>query len=230
MRLPLARYGTRELIAGTVLCAALGVLAARAFLPLVVVPLGVWALLLWFFRDPERACSAGPRELLSPADGRVMDVGRVADPPLLGEPALRVGIFMSLLDCHVNRSPAAATVEEVEYHRGEFNDARSPRSATANEHNLILLRLGDGRRILLNQIAGIVARRIVCDAAPGQALEAGQRMGMIKFGSRVELFVPESDAPTPRVKEADRVKAGRDVLAGRGAAPGGPEADAGPPA
>jgi phosphatidylserine decarboxylase len=119
---------------------------------------------------------------------------------------------MSIFNVHVNRSPAAGTVGFRRYVPGTFRDARDDRAATENEHNLLGLERPDGRRIMVNQIAGAVARRIVCAVAPGDSLAAGERFGMIKFGSRLELFVPQHDKVAVKVATGDRVKAGRDVL------------------
>jgi phosphatidylserine decarboxylase len=177
-----------------------------------LVPAGAWVFLLSFFRNPERPCQAGPGELLSPADGAVADIEEVDAPVFLEGKALRVGVFMSVFNCHVNRAPAGGTVEMVQHFPGKFFDARDERSMAENEHNFIGLRMPDGRSILVNQIAGLLARRIVCAASPGDALVRGERFGMVKFGSRLELFVPLSDGPEARVKVGEKVKAGRDVL------------------
>ncbi len=175
----------------------------------------LWVCLLAFFRDPDRRIAAASGTLLSPADGVVTDIEDVTDPPgdFLSGPTLRIGIFMSLLDCHVNRSPAAGTVRLCRHFPGRFHDARDPRASLQNEHNLLGLELREGRRILVNQIAGRIARRIACPVEPGQKLDAGQRFGMVKFGSRLELFVPYSDEIDVLVRPAQKVKAGLDALA-----------------
>jgi len=213
MRVPLTPYGLREIILGTTLCAAAGAVCVWLLPPLVALPAVVWVLLLSFFRDPERPGVAGGDELLSPADGTVYDIEEMDAPAYIEGPALRVGIFMSVLNGHVNRSPAAGTVRMVEHVPGKFYDARSDKSKTENEHNFIGLELAGGRHILVNQIAGVVARRVVCKLSVGQDLQRAERVGMVKFGSRVELYVPLADRPEARVKVGDRVKAGRDVLA-----------------
>jgi phosphatidylserine decarboxylase len=168
---------------------------------------------LLFFRDPERRADCGPEDLLSPADGVVHDVGEVASPGFLDGPAVRIGVFMSVLDVHVNRSPVDGAVRWTSYHPGKFHDARAEASLTENEHHLMGLELRDGRRLVVNQIAGLVARRIVCAASEGDSLRRGQRFGMVKFGSRVELYLPCTDPYEIRVEPGDRVRAGLTVLA-----------------
>ena len=216
MRIPLTRYGLREIILGS----AFFVAALAAWLwvwPPAVAPLIVlWAGYLAFFRDPERRPPDEADVLLSPADGVVRDVEQVTPPgAYLDDPALRIGIFMSVFSVHVNRSPAAGTVQWVEHTPGGYLDARDRRAPTQNEHNLLGIQLGDGRKIMVNQIAGAVARRIVCAVRPGQALEAAERFGMVKFGSRLELFLPASDQYAVAVTPGDKVKAGCSVLARR---------------
>ena len=215
MRIPLTGYGRREILLGSLVCIAALVAGVVFFWPLALIGLLLWGCLLAFFRDPERSVRSTPDTLLSPADGVVQDIQEVADPPgdFLSGPALRIGIFMSILNCHVNRSPAAGTVRFVRHYPGRFHDARDPRAASENEHNLVGVELPDGRRILVNQIAGRIARRIVCAVQPGDTLEAGERFGMVKFGSRLELFVPASDEADVTVRLSQKVKAGIDALA-----------------
>jgi len=213
LRIPLTSYGIREIAVGSALCVAALAVALWLWPPAAAPVLLLWGGLLSFFRDPERPSPAEPDTLLSPADGVVRDVEEV-DPPgdYLPGRAVRIGIFMSVFNVHVNRSPAAGTVEWVEHTPGRYLDARNPKAATENEHNLLGLRLAGGRKVLVNQIAGTVARRIVCAVAPGRQLAAGERFGMVKFGSRVELMVPLVDQPIVAVTPGDRVRAGRDVL------------------
>ena len=212
MRIPLTRYGLREIIAGSLLCLAAGAVCVWIWAPAAALPAGAWVLLLSFFRDPERPCGGDPNQLLSPADGTVADIAEVDPPAFLEGRAIRIGVFMSVFDAHVNRSPAAGTVRYVGYVPGAFHDARSEASQTENEHNHVGLRTSEGRDVLLNQIAGVLARRIVCRVREGQKVGRGERIGMVKFGSRVELFLPLKDGPLVLVKVGDRVKAGRDVL------------------
>jgi phosphatidylserine decarboxylase len=218
MRIPLTRYGLPQIIYGTVLCAALAWCCVLTIPLLVVVPGALWLFLLAFFRDPERPCEARPEELLSPADGTVADIEEVDPAEFLAGRALRIGVFMSVADVHVNRAPAAGTVRFVKHVPGAFCDARTERSKSDNEHSFLGMETTNGRRILVRQVAGVIARRIVCRVQAGDALARGERFGMVKFGSRLELYVPLSDRPVAQVKVGQHVKAGRDVLVRYGSA------------
>ena len=214
MRIPLTRYGLREIILGS----AFFVAALAAWLwvwrPATALVVVLWAGFLAFFRDPERRPPDEADVMLSPADGTVHDVEQVQPPgAYLDGPAVRIGIFMSVFSVHVNRAPAAGEVQWVEHTPGRYLDARDRQAQVQNEHNLLGMQLGDGRKIMVNQIAGAVARRIVCAVGPGRRLEAGERFGMVKFGSRLELFLPAADQYAVAVKPGDKVKAGRSVLA-----------------
>ena len=173
--------------------------------------------MLSFFRDPERSLPAGEGSVLSPADGKVTEVEEVEAPPFLfpaggGGKALRVGIFLSVFDVHVNRSPLAGRVAHLEHADGKYLNALDPASSRENERQDLGLELEEGRgRILIRQIAGAIARRIVCEAQMGQGLARGQRYGMIKFGSRTELYFP-ADRVTVQVRPGDRVKGGESVI------------------
>jgi len=190
------------------LVAVVGTLAGHpaSILPLVV---GV-AFCLYFFRDPERTPPPGDRLVVSPADGRVVAVVPEADVRPLGGPATRISIFMSPLDVHVNRNPVSGSVEHVEHTAGKFRAAFADKASLDNERNAVILDAG-GKRYVLVQIAGALARRIVCRIAPGDRVERGARFGMIMFGSRVDLFLPAG--VVPRVRLGDRVHAGTSVVA-----------------
>ncbi len=193
----------------------MGVLLTWLFWPLVVLPVAVWLWVLWFFRDPRRQVPLGENLLLSPADGKVTDITPIGPDSELGAEGVRIGIFMSVFNVHVNRSPAEAMVEGTRHRNATFLDARDPRAAERNESATIRLVYRRGERdypLVVRQIAGLVARRIVTDLAPGQALRAGERIGMIKFGSRVEVMVPRELIGDIRVDLGDRVRAGLSVL------------------
>jgi phosphatidylserine decarboxylase len=172
--------------------------------------IALFAVLLHFFRDPKRTPPTGEGVFLSPADGQVVEIRQVHEPGFLGGEALKVGIFMSLSDVHVNRAPVGGQVVLVEHVPGQFLQAFRPEASEVNEHNLVGLETGYGR-VLVKQIAGILARRVVCWVRPGQRLEAGERLGVIKFGSRVELYLPLGAEPLVRVGE--QVHAGMTVVA-----------------
>jgi phosphatidylserine decarboxylase len=166
---------------------------------------------LWFFRDPERRSDAPPEALLSPADGQVVELGAAEEPEFVGGPAYKIAIFMSVFDAHVNRSPCDATVEWTRHEDGKFFNAMGPQASLENERVLVALRRG-GKPLLLKLVAGLVARRIVCPLKPGDSLRRGQRLGMIQFGSRVEIFLPRSEKFEPAVRLGQSVRAGRTVI------------------
>jgi phosphatidylserine decarboxylase len=210
----LTRYGMREWLVATVIAAlAVGLLAWAGWWWGLVPVVLAWMAVLWFFRDPRRRVPADlePGALLSPADGRVTAVERVESHPAVGGPALVVRIFLSVLNVHVNRAPADGEVSGIEHRPGGYRDARDPRSAAENESNLVVLRSSRGP-LAVRQIAGKIARRIVCDLATGTRLARGQRFGMIKFGSSTELIVPEPEDARVHVRVGDRVRGGLTVL------------------
>ena len=151
------------------------------------------AFCLYFFRDPERVPSPQARTLVAPADGYVTSIEASVPPPELGmgpAPLLRVATFLSVLDVHVNRMPGAGTVERIAYRKGRFVNASLDKAAEENERNALRIRLDEGGEIAVVQIAGLVARRIVCDAREGARVERGARFGIIRFGSRTDLYLP----------------------------------------
>jgi phosphatidylserine decarboxylase len=214
MRIPLTRYGRREILIFTAVCAALAAVALDLFAPAAALPVAVWLLVLAFFRDPQRRPDE-PDALLAPADGTVVDISPVPAGPPLGEPGRRIGIFMSLWDVHVNRSPCAATVTRIERSPGGYLDARRAEAGERNESATIVLSLERGGRrfaLVVRQVAGLIARRIVTDLTVGQVLAAGERIGMIKFGSRVEMLAGESLGGELAVRIGQSVRAGKSVL------------------
>ena len=153
---------------------------------------------LFFFRDPERFASARPGVVVSPADGRVVLVDVAVPPPELGlgaAPMPRVAIFLSVLNVHVNRMPMAATVVKGAYHAGKFLSAGHDKASDVNERNSLQLRLADGRTMVVVQIAGLIARRIICQAREGDVFTTGARFGLIRFGSRTDVYLPEGVMP-----------------------------------
>ncbi|MDF1525583.1 MAG: phosphatidylserine decarboxylase family protein [bacterium] len=164
-----------------------------------------------FFRDPERAHSAGPGEILSPADGRIVAVDRVQEDRHLDGGALRISVFMSIFNVHVNRVPMDASVVTVKHISGGFAMAHLDDAGLINERTEILLVDSSGRKSLMVQVAGLVARRIICRLRQGDDVVRGSRFGLICFGSRVDLYLPEKAQPLARI--GDRVRAGQSVLA-----------------
>ena len=199
-----------------------------------LVTLGAWGVALWgrwlwalevpllliavwlivFFRDPQRTGPRGDQFVIAPADGKIVDVRTVDEPMYVNGRATRISIFMSVFDVHVNRYPASGTVELVRYHAGRFWHAASDKASLDNEQASVGVRVARGP-LLVRQIAGQIARRIVTDAKPGARAVQGERMGMIRFGSRVDVFLPASGPagrPAVRVQLGDRVQAGASVL------------------
>ena len=153
---------------------------------------------LFFFRDPERVPPGRPSAVIAPADGRVVAVTPAVPPAELGlgaVPRWRVSTFLSILNVHVNRVPADGTITRIAYRHGSFLTASLDKASDDNERNAVALRLSDGREIAVVQIAGMIARRIVCDLREGDAVRAGQRFGIIRFGSRADLYLPEGVRP-----------------------------------
>jgi phosphatidylserine decarboxylase len=175
---------------------------------------GVLALvLLWslmFFRDPQRRIVADDALLLAPADGRIADVETVDETEFIGGPALRIGIFLSIFNTHINRAPCGVKVEKITYRPGKYLNAMNRQAGQVNEsNNLALVRTSCPQdRLVVRQISGAIARRIVCAAREGQELAGGERFGMIKFGSRTELYLPVSEQIECVVQVGDKVKAG----------------------
>ena len=165
------------------------------------------AFFLWFFRDPERAIPFDPGVIVSPADGKVTEI---TSAQLDQRPYTRVSIFLNVFDVHVNRSPISGRIKEVVYSRGRFGNAMSAQSAEANEQNVVTVE-GEGMILVFKQIAGLLARRIVFSKRAGDELVRGERVGMIKFGSRTDVIFP-SNAEL-KIKVGDRVKGGATILA-----------------
>jgi phosphatidylserine decarboxylase len=185
--------------------AAVWALTHSAALTLLPVLLALF--FLWFFRDPERRIPAGLGEIVSPADGVVTEAEWIET---AAGSRLRLSIFLNVFDVHVNRAPVAGTVKAVEYRDGSFLNAMKPESVIMNEQTLVVIDAG-GYEVSYKQIAGLLARRIVCSVKVGDRLERGQRVGMIKFGSRTDVLMPAE--AVPQVKSGARVRGGSTVLA-----------------
>lgn len=163
-----------------------------------------------FFRDPERVVPADPNSIVSPADGKVIKVERVFDSRFLNAEANKISIFMSLFNVHVNRAPASGKVLKVIYNRGRFFSANLDKASLCNEQNAVIAEGPVGKHFVFNQIAGLVARRIVCYLKEGSVLTRGERFGLIRFGSRLDVYLP-ADCPVS-VKVGEKVKAGATIL------------------
>ncbi|GHG83329.1 phosphatidylserine decarboxylase proenzyme [Pseudodonghicola xiamenensis] len=176
------------------------------------VGLTVWC--YYFFRDPERATPQRPGLIVSPADGIVSLIEPAVPPAELGlpdAPLTRVSVFMNVFNCHVNRTPIAGEITAIAYRPGKFFNASLDKASTDNERNSLAIRMGDGRSIAVVQIAGLVARRIVCFAKPGDRMQTGERFGLIRFGSRLDVYLP--DGVEPLVSLGQTMVAGETVIA-----------------
>lgn len=172
----------------------------------------VWC--YYFFRDPERVTPKGDHLVISPADGIVSLIEPAVPPAELGmvdTPLTRVSVFMNVFNCHVNRAPVAGEITEIAYRPGKFFNASLDKASEDNERNSLRIKMADGREVAAVQIAGLVARRIVCFTKKGAHTQAGQRFGLIRFGSRVDVYLPEG--VTPRVSIGQTMVAGETVLA-----------------
>lgn len=185
---------------------AITVWVATHIVALTLIPLLLAAFFLWFFRDPARTIPQGEGVVVSPADGKVEEADWIET---TSGSRVRVTIFLNVFDVHVNRVPAEGVVSLVEYREGHFINALKPESALHNEQTLVTIE-NENYSISFKQIAGLLARRIICNLQPGQRVQRGQRMGMIKFGSRCDVLLPASI--DLRVKAGDRVKGGSSVL------------------
>jgi len=219
MRIPLSKYGWPEVVifpaivlGGMIVCRLISIL----FLPLwaivsieaILAVVLVWVLL--FFRDPYRLSPLDKNLLLAPADGRITDIEIINEDDFIGGKARRIGIFLSIFDVHINRAPCNVKVERISYKKGQYKNAMSRQSGRVNQSNdLCIVRTDSPKdRLIVRQISGAIARRIVCATKEGQKLTGGEKFGMIKFGSRTELYVPARENAKCLVRVGDRVKAG----------------------
>ncbi len=190
----------------------LTLVAAWLWWPLAIL-LGILAVwVVAFFRDPIRPGPRGDRYVVAAAEGHVVHVIETEEPMYVKERAVRISIFLSVFDVHVNRYPVDGTVELVHYNKGKFLHAADEKASLDNEQSSVGMR-GPRSRVLVRQIAGLIARRIVTDSKPGERVTQGDRLGLIRFGSRTDVFLPLSARPVVKVKPGDRVRVGGTVLA-----------------
>ena len=219
MRIPITKYGLPQIVVFPTILIVLMVIAlllGKKFLPIwttVTIEVILLIILVWvlsFFRDPFRAIPTDKNLLIAPADGKVTDIEIVDENEFIQGKALRIGIFLSIFNVHINRAPCDCTIEKITYKKGKFKNAMDLQSGQVNESNdLYITRAQSPQdKLIVRQISGAIARHIICETAPGQKLTAGQKFGMIKFGSRTELYIPQSDYTRCIVKIGDKVKAG----------------------
>jgi len=209
---------------------AKGIPVAKEGIPFIVIggllTLGVWSIggvwstclfgsltlfTTWFFRNPARTIPPGENIIVSPGDGTVVAVEQEFEHRYLKEQSIRISIFLNVFDVHINRMPVGGSVEDVIYQPGKFMMANCPEASSGNEQNVLMLRRPDGVKVLCVQIAGLIARRIVSWVVPGEQVEKGERFGLIRFGSRIDVYLPQSS--TIRVQVGSKVKGGSSILA-----------------
>ena len=209
---------------------AKGIPVAKEGLPFIVIggilTLGVWAMggiwstcflgfltlfTTWFFRNPAREIPEGEHVIVSPGDGMVVAIESEFEDRYLKEQSIRISIFLNVFDVHINRMPIGGIVQDMVYQPGKFMMANSPEASSRNEQNALMLCRPDGVKVLCVQIAGLIARRIVSWVVPGEQVEKGERFGLIRFGSRMDVYVPQTS--TVRVQVGSKVKGGSSILA-----------------
>ncbi|MCC7292941.1 MAG: phosphatidylserine decarboxylase [Phycisphaerales bacterium] len=211
----IAREGVREIALATVVLGGLAYLASLAWWPLIIPFALVWAWAVAFFRDPPRSRTYAPGDLCSPADGTITEITELDHHDAIGGPAIRIGMFLSIFNVHLNRAPCSGRVRSLAYRAGEFLDARHPESGRRNESNTILLDPEPSMPgpVEVRQVAGKVARRIICRVDAHQRVAIGERIGLIKFGSRTELVIPKLEGTQVCVRLGDKVKGALTLLA-----------------
>lgn len=221
MRIPITKYGLPQ----AAFYPALTILVMILITGLLPVGLLFWLIeailaiifiwILSFFRDPKRQIPSDENLILSPADGTISDIEEVDEPNFIKGKATRIGIFLSIFNVHINRTPCRVKIGKITYHKGRFINALNPLSGKINESNDIeMTRLDNPNiKLLVRQISGAIARRIVCDTKEGQEFAGGAVFGMLKFGSRTEIYLPADFSGKIIVKKGDKVKAGLTILA-----------------
>jgi len=214
-KLPFARWGLAEILLMSTPLVLLGAVGAWFSLWLIIPAAILLAFVFYFFRDPKRITPTEPGLLISPADGVIAEISKLEHEPFIGGPAVRIGIFLSVFNVHINRAPSESKVIRLVYQPGLFMNALNPESAIKNENMWIGLEeeAAPHRRLIVRQIAGLLARRIVCNLRSGEVLARGQQFGMIKLGSRTELILPDEPGLQIVTTVGQKVQGGSSVLA-----------------
>lgn len=211
----IAKEGLREISLATIVLAALGAGAGYVAWPLAIPFVVVWGWVLSFFRDPRRVRTYAPGDICSAADGTVTEIATLDHHDAVDGPAIRISCFLSLFNVHVNRSPCTGKVRSLLHKPGAYLDARHPDSGTRNESNTVLIDPDAPMPgpIEVRQVAGLVARRIICNVKVGEHMPIGYRFGLIKFGSRTEVIIPRRAETQVAVQVGDKVRGGLTILA-----------------
>lgn len=207
-KLPIAREGIPFILTG------IGLTCVFLILDLLVlaIPLAVLtSFIIFFFRDPERNLVNSEKAVLTPADGKIIAIERLANGDnRFPDTAVKLSIFMSVFNAHINRIPVGGRISQLTYHPGKFFSANLDKASLHNENNMVLLETDNREKIVLVQVAGLIARRIVCWVKAGDYVKAGQRFGLIRFGSRLEVYLPPDSTIT--VRKGEKVKAGQTII------------------
>jgi len=207
-RLPVARDGLIFILLGIIISV---ILYYMGFVTAAILMVIVTLFIIYFFRDPVRTCDAPDNAVVSPADGSILEVRQIGEGESpLGENTIKISIFMSLFSVHVNRIPSKGRISEIVYNNGRFFSANLDKASEYNENNRITLETDKGHKIIFIQIAGLIARRIVCWINEMDYVKAGQRFGLIRFGSRLDIYIPSESRISIKVR--DRVKAGKTII------------------
>lgn len=205
---PIAREGV-SLVLGI---GGLAVLAGFLGWSALCLVLGALACFIaWFFRNPHRKAPLGKDFIISPGDGRIIAIQEEFEPRYLKEQSVRISVFLNIFDVHINRMPCSGRITDISYQPGEFLNASRPDATIRNEQNAVMIEMPDKGKVLCVQVAGLIARRIVCWVSPGETVKSGERFGLIRFGSRVDTFLPLGSIA--RVEVGARVKGGETILA-----------------
>ncbi len=192
-----------------------GIISLFFYVAGLIIPAVIFSLVtlfvIWFFRNPERIAPPGERNVISPADGKIIDINEGEETRILKKRMLKISIFMNLFNVHVNRLPCTGKVVDILYNPGKFVSANLEKASLENEQNAVVLETQSGEKIIFIQIAGLIARRIVCRLREGQYVKRGERFGLIRFGSRVDVYLPVGT--DVRVSLGDKVRAGESILA-----------------
>ena len=205
--IPVAREGVPFILAGAIPTALAFVLG---WTPVGCVFGSLTLFVSWFFRNPSRTPPPGEHTVVSPGDGKVIAVQEEFEPRFLKDQAIRISIFLNVFDVHINRTPCAGTITDIAYQPGQFFAANHAEATIRNEQNALMIETASHQKVLCAQVAGLIARRIVCWSNPGDSIQTGERFGLIRFGSRVDLFLPKGSKVT--IEVGDRVKGGETVL------------------
>jgi phosphatidylserine decarboxylase len=206
--LPIAREGIPFMLVGAGLTGIFFILD----LPGLAIPFAVLtSFIIFFFRDPKRKLVNREKAVLTPADGKIISIEKLANGDnRFKDTAVKLSIFMSIFDAHINRIPIAGKIDKLIYHPGKFFSANLDKASLYNENNVVMLETDKREKIVFVQVAGLIARRIACWVKPGDCVKAGQRFGLIRFGSRLEVYLPPDSIIT--VRKGEKVKAGQTVL------------------